>query len=193
MKLNHPKYQLLMSDTPSARTYSKSVTMSFSEWVKWKLGHRKTEAIILFRFSVHQVFSECCRLYEFYPAIPRQLCYEEDLRNFLIDPHHIFILRNTIGLMNDADFLASNFFHKGLFNRGYIRQIVDTELPHANWAGMVVTYNTNTPEITGFLLMMLMLKAQKTKIPKLFQNLQSWIIEDGWDEYGLAISHKSAS
>ena len=51
----------------------------------------------------------------------------------------------------------------------------------------------NRPEIRGFLLTLMMLKAQKAEIPKLFHTIQSWITGDGWDEHRLTISDKLTS
>ncbi|HEX8843746.1 MAG TPA: hypothetical protein VF791_03835 [Pyrinomonadaceae bacterium] len=192
-KAINSRWQQLLSDTPSDRTTQQNVTMSFSEWVKWKFGHRKTEATLLLRFSIHQVLAQCCELYKLYPAIPRQLRNEHDLRKFLTDPEHLFIIGSVAEGMRSANYLAEEFFRKGLLTRGDIRQIIDMELPHSNWAGLAVTYSVHKPEIRGLLLAFMMLKAHGLEIPKLFQQIQSWFLEDGWDEHGLAIQNSSAT
>ena len=174
----------LISDTPSSRTSKNSITIKLGEWIRWKFGHKKTEEILILRSGVHQVFSKCANLCDLYPAIPYNLNNEGQLKKFWTNREHEFLLGNILGWMRDVEYIANKFFNKGTLTRGEIRKIIDEELPHASWEGRIKTYNIMQPEFRGFLLAVMIINLTSYKIPTLMRQIQQWLKEDGWDEYG---------
>jgi hypothetical protein len=175
-----------LSDTLFERSRYTGITKSFGEWIKWKFGHQKTVAILIIRSAIHQVIVACCRLYDLYPAIPINVKNKQDLIRFWLDPHHRFILNNIDNLLTDGDFCATEYINKGVLSLVEVRQIIDTELPHASWGGIVETYSIFKPELKGLLLAINLLLADGKKLPQLLLKIKEWIFEDGWDEYGRA-------
>jgi hypothetical protein len=115
----------------------------------------------------------------------------QELEAFLIDPEHKLLLLGIEAEMRGLNFLAGAFLQQGKLSRGEIRHILDAELPHANWAGVLTTYDVYRPEIRGLLLSLMMLKAQGSEIPILFRQFETWLREDGYDERGESAQYSS--
>ena len=66
-----PDKPQLLSDKPLARTLKRGTTMSFREWLHWKLRRPNTVNRLLLRSGIHQVLFHSLRLAQEYPAIPQ--------------------------------------------------------------------------------------------------------------------------
>lgn len=148
------------------------------------LGATKATNRIEFANCAHELIKTASWLGLLYPAIPRTIPAGNNGAEFWVDPSHASTLENVRSLAADLSELYEFSIRKGFLTKGEVRHVIDSMLPHANWNGSSVTYTTWKPEIRGLLLSIKLLEAKQNELPKILKDIQFWIREDGWDEWG---------
>ena len=180
--------QKLLSDTPMPRTVKAGVVMSVKECFLWKIRHHKTCALLNLRSGIHQVMVRATQLAETYPEIPSPLSDEEEVKEFLVEPEHRFMLDDILNWLRDTSHIMSNLIREGILTKGEVRNVIDQELPHCRWGGGPLTYMTFAIEFRGLLLAFMLLRALHGELPPIASDLYNWLKEEGWDELGYASS-----
>lgn len=172
---------------PLDRTMKSGVTMSAKEWLLWKVGHRRTTAILTMRSAVHQIVRHSVQIAGEYPEVPAAVVSPADVEKFWSDPEHKFMLIPIREWMRDADAVAREYLEEGILSDADLRSIVDAELPRARWGGgpaAIVTYAVHRPEIRGILSAAALIRAQDGELPPFMGRMIGWIRDEGWSDHG---------
>lgn len=190
---NHPERRRLLSDKPRPRSVKSGLTMTWREWLFWKLGYSDTVRRLTLRSAIHQVIYHSVRLAERYPAIPHGLSSPDDVQRFWKDPEDQFVLDVVWRWIEDAGHIAAQSIEEGQLSQTDVRSLFERELPHAQWEGLIETYTVWKPEIRGLLLAIELGRARGRKLPKLFADFLSWLREQGYNRLGKSQSTKGTS
>jgi len=165
---NHPDRQRLLSEKPRPRSVKSGLTMTWREWLYWKLGYSDTVKRLTLRSAIHKVIYHSVRLAELYPAIPQGLSSPEDVQRFWTDPEDQFVLDAVWRCIEDAGYIAAQSIQERQLSQTDVRSLFEREVPRAQWKGLIEMYTIRKPEIRGLLLAIELGRAQGRKIPKLF-------------------------
>lgn len=190
---NHPERQQLLSDKPRPRSVKYDLTMTWREWLLWKLGYSDTINRLTLRSAIHQVIYHSVRLAERYPAIPLGLSSPDEVRRFWKDPEDQFVLNAVWRWIEDAGYIAERSTGQGQLSQTEVRSLFERELPKVQSTWLVETYRVWKPEIRGLLLALELGRVQGRSLPGLFADFLIWMQEQGYNKVGKSQGPEAAS